>query len=64
MIFAEAIWEEAPPDVVQIGDVVTVVTDPAMVTDRPIKITFSEPVAEADPSHAFPGRREESAGST
>jgi hypothetical protein len=33
-------------------------------TDRPIKITFSEPVAEADPSNAFPRRQEESAGST
>jgi hypothetical protein len=61
---AEAIWEEAPPDVLQIGDVVTVVTDPAMVTGRPTKITFSEPVAEANPSRAFPRRRKESAGST
>jgi hypothetical protein len=37
---AEEMWEGAPPEVIRIGDVVTVVTDPAMVTDRPTKITF------------------------
>jgi hypothetical protein len=50
----------SPADVIQIG---YVLTDPAMVTDRPTKITFSEPVAEADPSHTLPRRRKESAGS-
>jgi hypothetical protein len=52
---AEEIWDGAPSDVLQIVDVVTVVTDPAMVTGRLTKITF-EPLAEADPSHAFPRR--------
>jgi hypothetical protein len=60
---AEWIWEEAPSDVIQIGDVVTVVTDPALVTGRPTKIT-SEPVADTDPSHALPRRRKKGAGST
>jgi hypothetical protein len=60
---AEWIWEEALSDVLQIGDAVTLVTEPAMVTERPYKIT-REPVGEADPSHAFRRRREDSAGST
>ena len=51
---AEAIWEEFP-DFLRIVDVVTVVTHPAMVTGRLTKVTF-EPLAEADPSHAFPRR--------
>jgi Spy/CpxP family protein refolding chaperone len=43
---AKWIWEEAPPDVIQIGDVVTAVADRAMATSRPAKITFSARVAE------------------
>jgi hypothetical protein len=46
---AEAIWEEAPPDVIQIGDVATVGTNPTIVTDRPT-IILSERVAKADPT--------------
>jgi hypothetical protein len=51
---AEWIWEEAPSDAIQIGDVVTVVTDPAMVTGRPTKITFEPKENAAAPSrHEF-----------
>ena len=61
---AEAMWKEgARSDLIRIVDLVTPATDPAMVTDRPYKIT-SQPKAEADSSHAFPRRRGESAGST
>jgi hypothetical protein len=61
---AEAMWKEGVwSDFIQIVDLVTPATDPAMLTDRPCKIT-REPKAEADPSHAFPRRRKRSAGCT
>jgi hypothetical protein len=37
---AETMWETAAPHVVQIVDVVEAATDPAMVSDRPFKISF------------------------
>lgn len=37
---AERMWERAEPHAMQIVDLVTAPTDPAMVTDRPYKITF------------------------
>ena len=50
---AEEIWEEAPPDVRLISDLVTAVTDGQIVWER---------MAGADPNH-FPRAREESARS-
>jgi len=58
---AEWIWEENVADALQITDVVTFVTDPAMVAAHPIKMTS---VAKTVPSHAFPRRRKGSAGDT